>query len=495
MTIKMRMTNDARTPVSKNFPLDSYIGNNSLKNHDIRFHNSVDHGLLERHLELISENACLHQQLNCLMENNNSISKQMETLLQENEKLSKDLSKECAIADESQRCLTKATLEWDLMLDKVRLMENTLESIKAEILGRVAKQSELNSLGIIRSNVAVTVPSQDNKNSCSNRRKSSLQDVEVGESCSGKDGWIREYYQAVEHAFGSGEKSPEKLEETSETTFVASSTLQEPETGFRVNDEAEAIQPAQMEIRPEVPEMSKDLVKVSQLNVQPTTCGVHNGGTQTEATKEVPSAQDKSYLAVREIRFYDLPRGITYSDLSALVRGGKIEKMFIRDDRPSHTIIGLVLFAYAKDAIRFLYWSHQMNLFVGGKKVHISLGTSPPQSAFWLQAIEAGATRVLIFDNFPAKAMGQTKEGFINILQKKWMSLANSTSRQHEFDIECIERKAFILRRKLRSEGWTVSFGVDPCEGPIEELDTGRRYKSRHRTKYRKVEDSRLLAI
>ncbi|KAL7276971.1 hypothetical protein RUND412_000008 [Rhizina undulata] len=455
---------------------------------------AVERNLLDRHLELLSENANLQQQLNRLAKLSTALFENMDTHLQENEQLRNKLGKENSLLIPSQQGAAGEGLGANIHLDKIRLIETTPGANNMKIVNHLEKQAQSYASKIFESKVDATIPFQDNQNSNLNRAKASLQEVNVGESRGGKDGWIQKHFDAAKHSIGS--------EET--MSSLAIPTPEDSEPDLIAIEHVEVIHPPQKEAHAEVPEMSRELVRVSQWDaqpsrrhIQPTTTDNHNRRAKPSVLKNPFKSLDKNQLALmREVRIYGIPHGFTYSELSEMIRGGKIDKMLIRDD-PQIPASAMVLFVHARDAIRFYRWSQRWDLYMCDRRIYTEIGSHPPHSETWAYSIDGGASRVLIFETMPPMAWAQTKESFMNLLRRKWMDYARN---MYHFDFESCERKvdngrskiivifrslkqATLLRKQLRYQGWTVSFGVDPCEGPIEELETeAREYQPRVRS-------------
>ncbi|KAL7276972.1 hypothetical protein RUND412_000009 [Rhizina undulata] len=398
------------------------------------------------------------------------LAQQKEKLLYENEQLRKELAKERSQANSWKEYVTEEISATDDLREKVRVLEVTLQSIKMGILERLEKQADLYASSIFQANVDT-----DDTERSPSIANSLLSDVEVGESCFGKYDWSREEFRPMEDNAGSVEKLPKKMEETLETAsrLVTFAPPQDRESNLIDINEIEVFRPPNKEVHFADQETSQEPPKVSRLDIQRPISEMCNRGTRTDTLMQILAItqERKTYAVASAIEIRGIPDTFSYSELSGLVRGGKIYKMKIRNNiRGESPTSALVVFAHARDAI----W-----------KV-----IRPSENM--MKAIDAGATRVLVFEDPPSRSWAsvKTKKGFMEILRRKLVeTLKFSLPVEYMFEIESVERKEFngrseitvifpslaqavAVKKRFAVEGWRVRFGADLCEGPIKELET-----------------------
>ncbi|KAL7276973.1 hypothetical protein RUND412_000010 [Rhizina undulata] len=465
--------------------------------------------LLQRQLELLSDKASLQQQVNRLAEKNpflaqryemknivDVVKKKLDSILfiafSDKKYTQFILSKtKLPLPNTAPLRITQVASETEVLRDKIRFMEVAFESIKVGTLERPKKQAEVYAARVFQVNVGEKIPAEEMPDSKFSSIVSdcSLQLVDFGEEGGGKDGWIGDCFQVEgDDSDGSiaAENFPENTDESSETTstLTASPKPPDPEPVLIAIEEVDVIESGRCDVVPShIPEMSQELINVSVPNVQPVT-----RGTQTEERIQdrVPAAQEEdSHTTVRVIRFSGIPHRFSSNELSALVRGGKLEKIVVLDGVQSTRAAAIVQFTHSRDALRFFSWSQQMDLYVGSKKVYADLSYCPPLSGRLLKAVDSGASRVLIFEKMPAKLTLKSKESFISMLRKKvFKNERRPYGEKLEIELESGYvrgslritamfgnlKQSVTVQKELSHENWGVRFGRDPCEGAVEEL-------------------------
>ncbi|KAL7273158.1 hypothetical protein RUND412_004003 [Rhizina undulata] len=175
----------------------------------------------------------------------------------------------------------------------------------------------------------------------------------------------------------------------------------------------------------------------------------------------------------RQIFLRGLPRNITYAQLSAHIRCGKLERLRIYADKncPANA---QVIFFYAQDAQKFYNNFKVRPRYIDGHRVFAKLDPYSRLDLFGLRA--SNVSRVLVCKNVPSHILKAGRKEFEKSLRRYW-----NPKRGQYMEIENIERvtesgkfqlaitftnvktairlKTYQLFRNMGAE-----YGVDPCD-------------------------------
>jgi len=182
----------------------------------------------------------------------------------------------------------------------------------------------------------------------------------------------------------------------------------------------------------------------------------------------------------RTLFFSNLPKDATYSDLVAVVRGGALVDVWMKDsDRCAS-----VSFIDSADADAYLRYAKKNEIFIGGWRIDVKWREASRQFVILRnvrrQIENDGASRILYLHNAPSTLTeGRLREDLEHIANLRVEKITRHNAGK---DIQCNLNSvcaALFARTCLKSRAYykvcKIDFGVDECAKPLPDFKEYRK--------------------